>query len=85
MCHPGTTGRDPPPFLIISTVFIIRDLILYVYVYNYDHVDAMSSKIRTSTAAGDVLDILKGIQVGKAAGVDNLAAEHFVYSPIALL
>ena len=45
-----------------------------------DHVCAISPEITIAIATGDVLDILKEVKVGKAVGLDNLAAEHFVFA-----
>ena len=45
-----------------------------------EHIDDMLPKTAISISAGDVRDILKEVKMGKSAGLDSLAAEHFVYS-----
>ena len=45
-----------------------------------EHIDDMLPKTAISISAGDVRDILKDAKMSKSAGLDRLAAEHFVYS-----
>ena len=45
-----------------------------------EHIDDMLPKTVISISAGDVRDILKDAKMGKSAGLDSLATEHFVYS-----
>ena len=46
----------------------------------FEHIDDMLPKTPISIFTGDVRDILKDAKMGKSAGPDILAAEHFVYS-----
>ena len=45
-----------------------------------EHIDDMLPKTAISISAGDARDILKDAKMDKSAGLDSLAAEHFVYS-----
>ena len=45
-----------------------------------EHVDAVLSDSRMLVTSCDVSDSLKKVKLGKSAGIDGLAAEHFVYS-----
>ena len=45
-----------------------------------EHVDAVLSDSRILVTSCDVSDSLKKVKLGKSAGIDGLAAEHFVYS-----
>ena len=45
-----------------------------------EHIHDMLPKTVIFISAGDVRDILKDAKMGKSAGLDSLAAEHFVYS-----
>ena len=45
-----------------------------------EHVDAVLPDSRILVSSCDVSDSLKKIKLGKSAGIDGLAAEHFVYS-----
>ena len=44
-----------------------------------EHIEhRLSSVQKTTVSASDVLDSLKAVKLGKAAGIDGLSAEHFV-------
>ena len=44
-----------------------------------EHIEhGLSSVQNTIVSASDVLDSLKTVKLGKAAGIDGLSAEHFV-------
>ena len=45
-----------------------------------EHVDAVLPDSRILVTSCDVSDSLKKVKLGKSAGIDGLAAEHFVYS-----
>ena len=45
-----------------------------------EHIDDMLPKTAISISAGVVRGILKDAKMGKSAGLDSLAAKHFVYS-----
>ena len=45
-----------------------------------EHIDDMLPKTAISISTGDVRDILKEVKMGQSAGLDRIAAEHFVYS-----
>ena len=45
-----------------------------------DHVDAVFPDSRISVTLCDVSDSLKKVKLGKSAGINGLAAEHFLYS-----
>ena len=44
-----------------------------------EHIEhGLSSVRKTTVSASDVLDSLKAVKLGNAAGIDGLSAEHFV-------
>ena len=45
-----------------------------------EHVDTVLPDSRILVTSWDVSDSLKKVKLGKSAGIDGLAAEHFVYS-----
>ena len=45
-----------------------------------DHIDFVFSKSKMLIDASAIIESLKEIKLGKSAGIDGLAAEHFVYS-----
>ena len=45
-----------------------------------DHIDSVSPKSKMLIDASAIIESLKEIKLGKSAGIDGLAAEHFVYS-----
>ena len=45
-----------------------------------EHVNAVLTDSRVSVTSSDVSDSLKKVKLSKSAGIDCLAAEHFVYS-----
>ena len=45
-----------------------------------DHIDSVSPKSKMLIDASAIFESLKEIKLGKSAGIDGLAAEHFVYS-----
>ena len=45
-----------------------------------EHIDAVLPDSRISVTSCDVSDSLKEVKLGKSAGIDGLALEHFVYS-----
>ena len=49
-----------------------------------NHIDAVDSESYITITASDVLNSLKEIKLGKSAGIDGLAAEHFIHSHISI-
>ena len=47
-----------------------------------DHIDSVFPKSKMLIDASAIIESLKEIKLGKSAGNDGLAAEHFVYSHI---
>ena len=45
-----------------------------------DHIDSVSPKSKMLIDASAIIESLKEIKLGKSAGIDGLATEHFVYS-----
>ena len=45
-----------------------------------EHIDAVPSDSNITITADDVRNSLKETKLGKSAGIDGLAAEHFIYS-----
>ena len=44
-----------------------------------DHIDSVSPKSKMLIDASAIIESLREIKLGKSAGIDGLAAEHFVY------
>ena len=49
-----------------------------------NHIDAVDSESHITITACDVLNSLKETKLGKSAGSDRLAAEHFIYSHVSI-
>ena len=49
-----------------------------------NHIDAVDSESHITITASDVLNSLKETKLGKSAGIDELAAEHFIHSHVSI-
>ena len=49
-----------------------------------NHIDAVDSESHITITASDVLNSLKETKLGKSAGIDGLAAEHFIHSHVSI-
>ena len=47
-----------------------------------NHIDAVDFESHITITASDVLNSLKETKLGKSAGTDGLAAEHFIHSHV---
>ena len=49
-----------------------------------NHIDAVDSETHITITASDVLNSLKEAKLDKSAGIDGLAAEHFIHSHVSV-
>ena len=49
-----------------------------------NHIDAVDSESHITITASDVLNSLKETKLGKSAGIDGLAAEHFIHFHVSI-
>ena len=49
-----------------------------------NHIDAVDSESHITITASDVLNSLKETKLSKSAGIDGLAAEHFIHSHVSI-
>ena len=49
-----------------------------------NHIDDVDSESRIAITASDVLNSLKETKLGKSAGIDVLAAKHFIHSHVSI-
>ena len=50
-----------------------------------NHIDAVDSESHITITASGVLNCLKEIKLGKSAGIDGLAAKHFIHSHVSII
>ena len=49
-----------------------------------NHIDAVDSESHITITASDILNSLKETKLGKSAGIDGLAAKHFIHSHVSI-